>query len=543
MDDDVKEAYDKEDPKQAMKVIRSAHSLFRTFQVLFADGIFSFKDRRDSQVEFSRKGVDWAFKVVEIELGFVYDRLYTKASVSRTELGLGVPIRVGSLLLTLAGSLWALWVTLHASQYRLKHRCVTYTLLAGAVLTDAIILASHSFSIWSLVNSDWLQCCSCVLVNHRRWSGQMAQSNLISFCLKKLPSESRFTAFVRKELAGYPTMRSRENPLNELPLGALGRIVAQELQASNSRRPLMQKLVATRSFWGKYYKQTRHVPVRKELKAFIFKEIRDKQKLFHEWERGQREAGETSGNRNPFTTYRVDQIVKSLTIADLEWSIQGKEFDESLLIWHIATDLCFRKEGKKGDDQDTYSSKYMARELSNYLFYIMVVHPLMLSPPTTMAIKRCKDTCAEARRQFLKEHLLHMRRRKTSEARGEGAVGEDNAHKFLLKVETPLPASVVKGDKSKSVLWDGIFLAKELDRIMQDEEDPEKKWRIISKVWVEMLCYAAIHCGGYQHAERLKEGGELITFVCLLMTHLGMGKHYRTEVGDAYAHLTAYTAA
>jgi hypothetical protein len=149
-----------------------------------------------------------------------------------------------------------------------------------------------------------------------------------------------------------------------------------------------------------------------------------------------------------------------------------------------------------------------------------------------MATKRCRDTCAEARRHLLKEHVQHLRRPAT-----KAHVTEENAHRLLLKVETPLPAAVVKGDKSKSVLWDGCFLARELARAMPDRG---RRWRVVCRVWVEMLCYAAVHCGGYQHAERLKEGGELITFVCLLMTHLGMGKHYRTEIGDAYAHLSAY---
>ena len=38
-------------PKQAMEIIRSAHSLFKKFKVLFADGIFSFKDRQDGQAK------------------------------------------------------------------------------------------------------------------------------------------------------------------------------------------------------------------------------------------------------------------------------------------------------------------------------------------------------------------------------------------------------------------------------------------------------------------------------------------------------------
>ncbi|XP_062227737.1 uncharacterized protein LOC133926022 [Phragmites australis] len=565
-------------PEQAMEIVASARFLYGMFKVLFADGIFSFKERRDGQAKFSDPDASWrAFKVVEIELSFVYDRLYTKASMSRNRVGL--IIRVASLLLTLAGSLYTLFTTWHASQYKLRHRCVTYTLLAGAVLADITILVARVFNIRSpLLGSKWLKCAALRLVNRRRWSGYMAQSNLITFCLQNLPSESELVAFIHRVTNIYRGTRGGRTP----DLGPLGmqaavvspllNLIVQEIQEADvlqryfERRSLIDQ-IRSRSFW-KYYKKTKHVPVREELKDFIFKQLKKKESQFNAWERERRgkarsgtsdsraEAGGTSGeNRNPVTA-RGDQVLKERGIAGLEWSLQEKEFDESLLIWHIATDLCFRQEDSNNQEGNpetmetrNHSHMEMARELSNYMLYIMVVHPLMLSSSTTMATKRCRDTCAEARRHFLKKHVVAMARssvardsrRKEDAKDGNEAVGEKNAHASLLEVVevTPLQASAVKGDKSKSVLWDGCFLAKELTQIMGD---PKEKWEVISEVWVEMLCYAAVHCGGYQHAERLKEGGELITFVCLLMTHLGMGKHYRTEVGDAYPHVSPYTA-
>jgi hypothetical protein len=200
----------KDEPQQAVKIIRSAHFLFSRFGVLFADGIFSFKDRQDGRAEFSSKDAHWAFKVVEIELSFMYDRLYTKASVSRTMSGLLV--RVSSLLMTLAGSIWALFMLLqHASRYQVRHRCVTYTLLLGSVVTDVATLALHSFSIWSVRHSGWLEWCSDRLVNGRVWwSGYMAQSNLITFCMQELPSEFKLLAYIRRGI--------RAKPLVELPM-------------------------------------------------------------------------------------------------------------------------------------------------------------------------------------------------------------------------------------------------------------------------------------------------------------------------------------
>ncbi|CAM0909738.1 unnamed protein product [Alopecurus aequalis] len=583
----------------AVNMIRSAHSLFSRFKVLFADGIFSFEDRRESQALFLGKDAKWAFKVIEIELSFVYDRLYTKASVSRKKTG--VVIRVASLLLILAGSLYSIFATIHATQYGQRHRCVTYTLLAGAVLTELSILARYSYSIWSLVGSGWLKRWSVNLISRSRWSGHMAQSNLITFCLQELPSDSQLDAFLvaysRRRPRGQPAIPVRDiaqrfavlfvGLIIPLPLRApqaageaLGAAVRQYLQ----RRSVLEQL-QSKSFWNKY-KKTRYVPVQDRLKAFIFDQVKEKEGTFdqgvgerrnlvRERQEKNHQATETPNvdrRHKPFVDCRGDWVLEKERVNDfLGWSFQGKDFDESLLLWHIATDLCFRQEVDQGNnstdvqlqrdssqqvnpgndgthqqqqavilqvspendsvEQQVQEHREIGMEISNYLLYIMVVHPLMLSSSTTMATKRCRDTCAEARRHFLKERIQ-------TKFSSVDAISEENAHTSLLKVETPLRASVVKGDQSKSVLWDGCFLAKQLNQI----PDKRKKWRVICRVWVEMLCYAAVQCGGYQHAERLREGGELITFVCLLMTHLGMGKHYRTEVGDAYAHLSPFTA-
>jgi hypothetical protein len=49
-----------------------------------------------------------------------------------------------------------------------------------------------------------------------------------------------------------------------------------------------------------------------------------------------------------------------------------------------------------------------------------------------------------------------------------------------------------------------------------------------------MLMYAASHCGWKQHADALARGGELLTHVCLLMSHLGLSKPCRPEVSKQY---------
>ncbi|KAF3622058.1 hypothetical protein FXO38_31506 [Capsicum annuum] len=89
---------------------------------------------------------------------------------------------------------------------------------------------------------------------------------------------------------------------------------------------------------------------------------------------------------------------------------------------------------------------------------------------------RFKDTCAEAK-EFLTERNLKRNL----------VIACDK----LLKVNTEVGPAKVKGDRSKSVLFDACILAKSLQ-----EKGKEKKWKIIREVWVEMLAYAATHCRG-----------------------------------------------
>ena len=101
-----------------------------------------------------------------------------------------------------------------------------------------------------------------------------------------------------------------------------------------------------------------------------------------------------------------------------------------------------------------------------------------------------------------------------------------------MDVETEVDPAEVKGDRSKSVLFDACRLAKELNLLAEDE-----RWRVISKVWVEMLGYSAISCKTYFHAKQLSMGGEFLTHIWLLMAHMGIGEQYRIEAGQAVAKL------
>ena len=86
----------------------------------------------------------------------------------------------------------------------------------------------------------------------------------------------------------------------------------------------------------------------------------------------------------------------------------------------------------------------------------------------------------------------------------------------ILEVDTRFKPAHVKGNISKSALFDASALAKELKKL------GTRKWEVTSKVWVELLSYAVSRSRGNGHVRQLSKGGELLTFVWLLRAHLGL---------------------
>jgi hypothetical protein len=130
---------------------------------------------------------------------------------------------------------------------------------------------------------------------------------------------------------------------------------------------------------------------------------------------------------------------------------------------------------------------------------------------------RFGDTCAEAKNFF---------------RRGMTQRDENAAASMLVDVNCEIAPRDVKGDRSKSVLFDACRLTKSLLELQ-----PNKRWRVIQVVWAEMLSYAANKCRSNFHAKQLSNGGELLTVVWFLMAHLGVGEQYRIEAGHAGAKL------
>ncbi|KAI3432950.1 DUF4220 domain-containing protein [Psidium guajava] len=462
-----------------------AHRLLKIFKRLFVNLILSYDDKDVSLSVFKDRKCGSVFKIVEIELGFMYDLLHTKARVLYT--------RWASyrrfITLSITCFVLACFSFGERPHYHSIDLALTFVLLV-------IVIVLELYSMLLLVSSDWTDVWlskrdssishfvkRLQLFKQPRWSNSMGQFSLLSFSLQE------------KILPCHKFL----------------------------------KLIHVHEKLEKYH-YTDYEEIPDSMKDFIHGNVQEK---FYK-------DNQLKYDHKTFCT----RVLTGYGSPGLTWSTE-LEFDECVIIWHVATELCYYSDGL---DEERYPGFLHSRLLSRYMFYLLFMYPFML--PSGIGQIRLRDTFAEAAK-FFKEKLLlspkkcrhcprcgdtcsrisHLfRRNQETPVENEAC---QRACRMLLEVNTEVPPTKVKGGRSKSVLFDGCRLALGLN----EKYDTSQKWEMISKVWVEMLVCAASQCRGDCHAQQLRRGGELITHVWLMMAHFGLTDHFQMTQGHAIAKL------
>ncbi|PVH47226.1 hypothetical protein PAHAL_4G008000 [Panicum hallii] len=167
-----------------------------------------------------------------------------------------------------------------------------------------------------------------------------------------------------------------------------------------------------------------------------------------------------------------------------------KSFDESVLIWHIATDLCFRRNPPPAAADAAWECE-RTRAISNYMAHVLNFRPDML-----MYCSR-RHLLTEAL-EDLESILLRPDLDDTALLEAIQKAGESEQHKYPL-------------------IHDACKLSDELMEVWPEET----RWELMYRAWLGMLCYSASMCRGYLHAKSLGEGGEFLSFVWLFLSLKG----------------------
>jgi hypothetical protein len=431
-----------------VRIVREARLLFKAFQKLSTNFLVFDFDQTKTYELVSKKTAEEAFQLIEIELGFLYDRIYSKV----TEISwLRVILHSITCLSSISALVFFSIMTTRKNVYSKKDTMISYLLLVGAVLLDC-------YSITVLLLSDWAVI----------W---FTSSKLVGDFLYRINCLSPLLSFCREQKRWSRSMGQHN------------------LTSAQSNKPLNE--LRKQYFAGKWNIHSRE-DVDEVLKELIFKQVKDKRSRYDPDTIDFLTLLKLLEERGNNALQRYDCFDK------LGWSVTHVEFSQSLLIWHVATLVCYIDDSQNNSFAKERNCVMSSRSLSDYMLYLLVYRPTML------AIKLSGTGYAETT-----THLGRLLRRNTLDE---------------LLPEPPAMLNEIKltDEGGMSALLDGCVLAMSLQTL--DGCPNAKKWEMISEVWVEMLMYAASHCGWKQHADALARGGELLTHVCLLMSHLGLSK-------------------
>ncbi|KAH8486585.1 hypothetical protein H0E87_025553 [Populus deltoides] len=281
----------------------------------------------NSQRLISKYSAGGAFKMVEAELGLIYDMLYTKAPLIYSRSGIILRC-ISSLLYVTAFITFQVKIDKH--DYSTTDIAITYLLFAAAVFLEFYAFLCLILSDWTMI---WLideggnaltnAIYSLIrkLTRSKRWSRSISQYNLISYSFESEPSKCF-------ELLGIDEMM-RQLHVNRKDLNG-------------------------------------------ELQGLIFEHLREKSKKMKD------DLNFFDKNdRSKIISQRGDGVLeREGLLLDFKWCTTEVEFSRSILVWHLATEFCYIVDKERSSVSTKYETSIC---LSEYMMYLLVIRPNMLS--------------------------------------------------------------------------------------------------------------------------------------------------------------------
>ncbi|CAH8389427.1 unnamed protein product, partial [Eruca vesicaria subsp. sativa] len=370
-----------------LQVVQYAFKYFNIFKGLIVDLIFTNKQRDESRKFFDSLSPEEALGIIEVELSLIYESLFTKAEILHNLTG--SVFRVIALA-CLVSSLCLFTLKNEAKYYDGFDVALTYALLLCGIALDSIALLTFCVSDWTIATLrslkedpdekdpwawgdgflNWIlgfrtirwKGCECFVDGHevtkkrhevldgncmfRRWSEYVHAYNLIGYCLKIRPKRihptkgllhcfttpcsfgtRQFCNWIHRTLSNLCNCNCSNRPVNFIRQQFV-RLINKVLETFDLKE-LVEELRFTNSD-----------RLTKELWRFIFEQVKHKHRFAEDPEsatsissaRGDWTLNETSSK----TTEGGPDHAKLLTY------VTEKDYDQSILIWHIATELLYQ---------------------------------------------------------------------------------------------------------------------------------------------------------------------------------------------------------
>ena len=299
---------------------------FKMFRYLFLNNkISNFNRNLTDDLVLTTFDSQTTWKMIEVELGYAYDVYYTKAFLFFT--AWGFIFRFFSFTSILF--VFVLFLLNEKHNHPRIDLIITYLLLVGAILMEIYAVCLLCASDWPWSATDVvthffhtlfapIRNCFAKLTSKQRWSNSMAQLNLLSLCVND-----------NSDRAGHKTPKLFANLREWLFNQMLPKLIG-ELEVT-------------------------HKQVSADLKDLVYNMFLEK----------------LSSSGNGFS----EEYFKY--IADRNGTI-NVEYYQSIIIWHIATDLCFDTDSGVNEPRNDLLRK-VSKDVSDYVMYILVMCPFLLS--------------------------------------------------------------------------------------------------------------------------------------------------------------------
>uniref|UniRef100_A0A0E0P539 DUF4220 domain-containing protein n=1 Tax=Oryza rufipogon TaxID=4529 RepID=A0A0E0P539_ORYRU len=486
-------------------------------------------------------------RVVEMELSLMYDILYTKVAVVHT--WFGYIIRLASPVVS-ATAFLLFWFQGKDEQRR-ADVLITYILMVGTIILDVRWLLRAMVSTWtySFLNNRpdcWFHA---ACLSSGRWRLLRRLVLCLDPCrlLGKEPTRYRM----------WSGTVGQYNLLHECTHGTIGMFGS-----------LLKKVVSDDSWMEYQYHDARGLAISSEVRELLFQQIWEQLKTAY-----------------PAATVEKTNLLScsSLGYAGSAWKNRELDeamnfahaFQETILIWHIATDI-FLLVSRQFASPSNSKQVQVIMALSNYMAFLVAVRPSMLpglklrslyeethKALVEILLKEGYSGSLIERKEKLADRLIEMEKEKQVQISNAPKKVSNWRPGYSNHKSRPAKASVLYDENI--ILSDGAKFAEVLlSRAWVDsphitahiEISPERYERIkemipkleeqvafdisvmldyIFKAWVRILMYASVRCTRDSHAKQLACGGELTTIVWILNEHAGIFRipgDARDETGE-----------
>ncbi|KAK3434053.1 hypothetical protein EUGRSUZ_D01478 [Eucalyptus grandis] len=378
-------------------------------------------------------GYERAFRVVELELSFLFDHFYTKYPTIFQQLGLknkviellllviGVPVMIG---------LCFPWYDSNRSQGEVQ------------------LATAGGLSIDFLVTAIILTAFTCV--------------ELVQFFVMGISEWMKVILLCKYVLNNW----WQESKLMEKPIGLICR--------TQFLKPWERKLRQYSLLESNGQKGSTTTELSSEVKKAVFRSLMANPET---WKNGE-------------TSLRLNEVEDQLS-----WACKFETQTQVILVWHVATSMFEHTVPILG------SNFLVATNLSKYLAYLIAFYSKLLPDHSSDSEYIFKKVIIEARRLLKGCKTIEERIRKLNKI---GKTTKDTG----------------------KVIIQGARLGQQL---LDVENEPNFIWKVLAEFWAEMMVYVAPSENAIEHAEHLAMGGEFVTHLWALVSHIGIKREPPVE--------------